>query len=104
MEYVKSAVTRNQSEKKINSLLDYIANSTNTKLLQSFYSTTLERLAEAKNERLWFKTQLKLCTLWFQMKEYSKASKLMKELHRQVTQSCGLTPVIPPCLGADGEG
>ena len=83
LEYVKSAVTRNQSEKKINSLLDYIANSTNTNLLQSFYSTTLERLAEAKNERLWFKTQLKLCTLWFQMKEYSKATKLMKELHRQ---------------------
>ena len=48
LEYVKSAVTRNQSEKKINSLLDYVANSTNTKLLQSFYSTTLERLAEAK--------------------------------------------------------
>lgn len=87
LEYVKSAVTRNQSEKKINSLLDYIANSTNTKLLQSFYSTTLERLAEGKNERLWFKTQLKLCTLWFQMKEYSKAAKLMKELHRQASPS-----------------
>lgn len=90
LEYVKSAVTRNQSEKKINSLLDYIANSTNTKLLQSFYGTTLERLAEAKNERLWFKTQLKLCTLWFQMKEYSKAAKLMKELHRSCQREDGM--------------
>lgn len=82
LEYIKSAVTRNQSEKKINSLLDFIANSTNMKLLQTFYGTTLESLADAKNERLWFKTQLKLCTLWFQMKEYSRASKLMKELHK----------------------
>ena len=82
LEYIKSAVTRNQSEKKINSLLDFIGNSTNTKLLQNFYGVTLERLADAKNERLWFKTQLKLCTLWFQLKEYGKAAKLMKELHK----------------------
>ena len=34
LEYIKSAVTRNQSEKKINSLLDFMAHSTNMKLLQ----------------------------------------------------------------------
>lgn len=86
LEYVKSAVTRNQSEKKINSLLDFIGNSTNTRLLQDFYKVTLDRLADSKNERLWFKTQLKLCMLWFQLKEYGKASKLMKDLHRQVSR------------------
>jgi len=82
LEYIKSAVTRNQSEKKINSLLDFMAHSTNMKLLQNFYGTTLESLAEARNERLWFKTQLKLCGLWFQLKEYGRASKILKELHK----------------------
>lgn len=50
--------------------------------MQNFYGTTLESLAEARNERLWFKTQLKLCGLWFQLKEYGRASKILKELHK----------------------
>ncbi|CAK9304267.1 unnamed protein product [Gordionus sp. m RMFG-2023] len=81
--YIKSAVTRNYSEKSINSILDYIssysgpANSNlgkdnfnkafelnrknnehlkNLDLLQEFYEATLQALKEAKNERLWFKT------------------------------------------------
>lgn len=82
LEYVQSAVTRNQGEKKINSLLDFVGHSTNMKLLQEFYGTTLDSLASAKNERLWFKTQLKLCGLWFSLKEYHRASKILKELHR----------------------
>ena len=82
LEYIRTAVTRNQSEKKINSLLDFMSHSTNMKLLQDFYGTTLEALAEAKNERLWFKTQLKLCGLWFKLKEYNRAQKILKELHR----------------------
>lgn len=50
--------------------------------IQAFYSTTLEALAEAKNERLWFKTQLKLCGLWFKLNEYSRLARILKELHR----------------------
>lgn len=42
LSYVKSAVTRNQSEKKINSLLDHVAQSTDMDLLQEFYETTLK--------------------------------------------------------------
>ena len=49
---------------------------------QDFYGTTLEALVEAKNERLWFKTQLKLCGLWFKLKEYGRAQKILRELHR----------------------
>lgn len=82
LKYIQSAVTRNQSEKKINSLLDFVGHSTNMKLLQDFYGTTLDTLALAKNERLWFKTQLKLCSLWFRLKEYNRAAKILKELHR----------------------
>lgn len=82
LSYIKSAVTRNQSEKKINSILDFVSNSTNAKLLQEFYGATLEALEEAKNERLAFKTQLKLCGLWFDLKEYSRATRILKDLHR----------------------
>lgn len=44
LEYTLGAVTRNKSEKKINSLLDYVAGSTNSQLLQQFYATTLGAL------------------------------------------------------------
>mmetsp|Transcript_25672 Transcript_25672/g.35458 ORF Transcript_25672/g.35458 Transcript_25672/m.35458 type:complete len:438 (+) Transcript_25672:60-1373(+) len=80
--YVKSAVTRNYGEKCINSVLDYVCSSSNADLLQEFYETTLKSLEEAKNERLWFKTNLKLCKLWFEMKEYSRMAKMMKMLHK----------------------
>lgn len=93
--YIRSAVTRNYSEKSINSILDYISTSkqvcirnaaeflgsnsgncfevafdyTTTKtmflvlqmdLLQEFYETTLDALKDAKNDRLWFKTNTKV--------------------------------------------
>jgi COP9 signalosome complex subunit 2 len=58
--YIKSAVTRNHSEKSINSILDYISTSKQMELLQDFYETTLDALRDAKNERLWFKTMTKL--------------------------------------------
>ena len=35
LEYTRAAVTRNQSEKKINSLLDHVAASTDMRLLQA---------------------------------------------------------------------
>ena len=37
-------MTRNKSEKKINSLLDYVSASPNMQLLQDFYATTLSAL------------------------------------------------------------
>jgi COP9 signalosome complex subunit 2 len=50
--YIKSAVTRNYSEKCINNILDYVSGSAsqNLELLQEFYQTTLKALEEAKNE------------------------------------------------------
>ena len=51
-------------------------------LLQDFYKLTLEALQEANNERLWFKTQLKLCGLWFRLEEFSRMQRILRELHR----------------------
>ncbi|MBA0674702.1 hypothetical protein Goari_016283 [Gossypium aridum] len=64
--YIKSAVTRNYSEKCINNIMDFVSGSAsqNFDLLQEFYQTTLKALEEAKNERLWFKTNLWLQHLY----------------------------------------
>lgn len=50
--YIKSAVTRNYSEKCINNIMDFVSGSAsqNFGLLQEFYETTLKALEEAKNE------------------------------------------------------
>ena len=50
--------------------------------MQDFYKLTLEALQEANNERLWFKTQLKLCGLWFRLEEFSRMQRILRELHR----------------------
>lgn len=107
--YIKSAVTRNHSEKSINSILDYISTSKNVRshlnniisptrthliinqcetfqmeLLQNFYETTLDALKDAKNDRLWFKTNTKLGKLYFDRNDFTKLQKILKQLH----QSC----------------
>merc|ERR1719447_1658629 len=82
--YIKSAVTRNHSEKSINSILDYISTSKQMELLQSFYETTLDALRDAKNERLWFKTMTKLGKLYFDREEFNKLARILKQLR----QSC----------------
>jgi len=82
--YIKSAVTRNYSEKSINSILDYISTSKNMELLQDFYETTLEALRDAKNDRLWFKTNTKLGKLYYDRNEFNKLAKILKQLR----QSC----------------
>lgn len=82
--YIKSAVTRNHSEKSINSILDYISTSKQMDLLQNFYETTLDALRDAKNERLWFKTNTKLGKLYYDRGEFNRLAKILKQLH----QSC----------------
>ena len=89
--YIKSAVTRNYSEKVINSILDAVSVSSDMELLQEFYETTLHSLEEAKNDRLWFKTNLKLCKLWFTLKEFGRVSKILKELYRSCQHEDGST-------------
>lgn len=107
--YIKSAVTRNHSEKSINSILDYISTSKNVRrkgnwiqsvhiiegtnfqmeLLQNFYETTLDALKDAKNDRLWFKTNTKLGKLYFDRSDFTKLQKILKQLH----QSCQVSKI-----------
>jgi len=87
--YVKSAVTRNQSEKSINSILDRVGNCEDAELLQKFYEATLETLKETKNDRLWFKTNLKLAKLWFDRHDFNKLSRILKELYKSCQNEDG---------------
>ena len=88
LEYVKSAVTRNYSEKVINSVLDVVSASDAPELLAEFYETTLRAL-EGTNERLWFKTNLKLAKLWFDCREFTRMSKILRDLHRSCQNEDG---------------
>lgn len=87
--YIRSAVTRNYSEKCINSILDFVSSSHQMTLLQEFYETTLVALQEARNERLWFKTNLKLGKLWFDMEEFARLNRILKDLHRSCQREDG---------------
>ena len=48
--YIKSAVTRNYSEKSINNILDLVSSSQDMNFLQEFYSLTLQALEDIKND------------------------------------------------------
>jgi len=74
------SVTRNAAEKKIDSTLEFVSHSTDTGLLHTLYSLTLEGLGGAKNDRLWFKTNIKLATLWISLGEEKRAMDVLEGL------------------------
>lgn len=84
--YVKSAVTRNYSEKSINNMLDYIEkeseNEAAQRCMEQFYSLTLTCFQSTNNERLWLKTNIKLAKLLLDRKEYHSATKKLRELQK----------------------
>ncbi len=84
--YVKSAVTRNYSEKSINNLLDYVEkvadDETSRHQVELFYAQTLDSFQATHNERLWLKTNLKLARLWLSRGMYDELAKKLRDLHR----------------------
>ncbi|KAI9205116.1 PCI domain-containing protein [Polychytrium aggregatum] len=87
--YIKSAVTRNYSEKSINNILDNVSNSQEMAFLEEFYAVTLKALEDAKNERLWTKTNLKLARVWLDRKEYGRLTKILRQLHASCQNTDG---------------
>jgi len=91
--YVKSAVTRNYSEKSINNMLDYIEKGSDDErayhCMENFYSQTLESFQSTNNERLWLKTNIKLARLWLDRKEYGHLSRQVRELHKACQREDG---------------
>ncbi|KAL7620937.1 COP9/signalosome complex subunit Csn2 [Parahypoxylon ruwenzoriense] len=91
--YVKSAVTRNYSEKSINNMLDYIEkeseNEAARKCMEKFYSLTLSCFQSTNNERLWLKTNIKLAKLLLDRKEYLSVTKKLRELQKACRRQDG---------------
>eukprot|EP01119_Soliformovum_irregulare_P002903 TRINITY_DN13157_c0_g1_i1.p1 TRINITY_DN13157_c0_g1~~TRINITY_DN13157_c0_g1_i1.p1 ORF type:complete len:444 (-),score=137.55 TRINITY_DN13157_c0_g1_i1:60-1391(-) len=84
MEYTKSAVSANYAEKGINSVLDSVSLGKDVGLAEELYTIALQSLKIQKNERVWFRTNLKLGKLLFDHDEFGKLAKVLRELH----QSC----------------
>ncbi|KAL8762559.1 MAG: hypothetical protein Q9184_001467 [Pyrenodesmia sp. 2 TL-2023] len=91
--YVKSAVTRNYSEKSINNMLDFIEKGSDDDkayhCMEKFYSLTLESFQSTNNERLWLKTNIKLARLWLDRKEYTELVKKVRDLHKACQREDG---------------
>lgn len=95
--YVKSAVTRNYSEKSINNMLDFVDKQTSSKTsnvdaqkhLTTFYSLTLDSFKHTNNERLYLKTSIKLAHLHIARGDYTTAQSLMRPLHTSITLPTG---------------
>ena len=99
--YVKSAVTRNYSEKSINNMLDYTektltslspssySDSNAAQYMQQFYSHTLQSFQETNNERLWLKTNLKLARLFLEKRDYASLLPKVRELHKACEKEDG---------------
>ncbi|KAK9512070.1 hypothetical protein O3M35_000579 [Rhynocoris fuscipes] len=84
-----STVTRNQSEKAVTGILNYISLSKNTDLLCLIYEITIEKLKELKNDRLWFKINTRLGKLYYELGEYDKLESIIKQLNSYITnQGC----------------
>ncbi|KAI5814821.1 PCI domain-containing protein [Pyronema omphalodes] len=83
--YIKSAVTRNYSEKSVNNMLDYISSSNDTEdmpYMEKFYDLTLNAFTGTNNERLWLKTNIKLAKLWLDRKEYARLTRNVRTLYK----------------------
>ena len=91
--YVKSAVTRNYSEKSINNMLDFIEKGSDDqrayKCMEQFYSQTLDSFQSTNNERLWLKTNIKLARLWLDRKDYTHLVRKVRELHKACQKDDG---------------
>ena len=91
--YVKSAVTRNYSDKSINNMLDFIEKATEDeearRYMEKFYSVTLDSLQSTNNESLWLKTNLKLAKLWLDGRQYRQLTEKLKELHKACQKDDG---------------
>jgi COP9 signalosome complex subunit 2 len=82
LEYIPH-VTKNKSEKTIASILDHVsAGKGSLEVLQKFYETTLTALKAANNERLWFKTNLKLGKHFYDTEEYTALARTIEQLKK----------------------
>ncbi|ORX66718.1 hypothetical protein DL89DRAFT_269761 [Linderina pennispora] len=77
----KSIVTRNYAEKSINNMLE--------RFTMQFYQRTLGVLKEAKNDRLWLRTSLRLAKLLLDQKNYKALREQLGALRSECVDAAG---------------
>jgi len=82
MDYSKSAVTSNSSEKALNTILDTISTSKDLNLIELVFNIALQNLKTQGNDRVWFRTNLKLGKLLYDADEHAKLARILKDLHK----------------------
>jgi len=91
--YVKSAVTRNYSEKSIDNMLNFIEKGSDSpaavKCIEQFYFLTLLCFQNTNNERLYLKTNIKLARLLLDRKDYHNVARKLRELHKACQKEDG---------------
>lgn len=75
-----STVTRNECTNAINDILDKIGKANDIQVLSKMYEITLEALKSAKNESMWFQTNLKLSKLYLESHRIADIERLLKVL------------------------
>lgn len=81
-------VTRNECTEAINSILETISSSQDSKVLVKMFEITLAALKTANNERLWFNTNLKLAKLY--LNDVGSREADVEQLMGILKQSCVL--------------
>jgi len=61
----------------------------NINLTEDLFNVALAALKEQKNERVWFRTNLKLGKLLFDADEFNKLAKILRELHKSCENEQG---------------
>jgi len=84
-----SEVTRNECTESINVILDTLLSATDPHVLSEMYEITLEALKSAKNERLWFNTNLKLAKLYMESNKINEAERILQQLKKSCQLSDG---------------
>lgn len=89
LQYLDAAVPRTLVEQTIGELLDYLASSetTPTAALERFFTSTLTALAETgvpANDRLWFRTKVRLGHVYLETGSFWKLSLLLRDLYRRL--------------------
>lgn len=73
-------VTRNECTNAINDILDKISRANDIEVLSKMYEITLEALKSAKNESMWFQTNIKLAKLYLESRKVTDIERLLSVL------------------------
>lgn len=84
-----SEVTKNECTESINAILDILLAATDAHVLSEMYMITLEALKSAKNERLWFNTNLKLAKLYLDSDKFTEVERILELLKKSCQLSDG---------------